>query len=140
MMTGSGGWPLNIFLTPEGKPLMGGTYFPPADAFGRPGFPTVLRSLAEAWETKREDIEEQGEKDGGEDRDGERVDLDGPVVPRDEAHDGILPRPRQGRQQHQRQPEPEPEHEEGCDGLERARDADRDRQGRHQQRPGPLFF
>ncbi|MEN8148659.1 MAG: thioredoxin domain-containing protein [Planctomycetota bacterium] len=61
-MSGSGGWPLSVFLTPEGKPFWGGTYFPPADAFGRPGFPTVLRSLAEAWRTKRNDIEEQSEQ------------------------------------------------------------------------------
>ncbi|MDQ5872354.1 MAG: thioredoxin domain-containing protein, partial [Acidobacteriota bacterium] len=39
-MTGSGGWPLSLFLTPEGKPFHGGTYYPPDDRYGRPGFPT----------------------------------------------------------------------------------------------------
>jgi len=61
-MTGSGGWPLSVFLTPDGRPFWGGTYFPPADGFGRPGFPNVLTSLAEAWKTKREDILEQSER------------------------------------------------------------------------------
>ncbi|MDK1032577.1 MAG: thioredoxin domain-containing protein, partial [Planctomycetia bacterium] len=42
MMTGSGGWPLNVFLTPDLKPFFGGTYFPPEDRFGRPGFKRVL--------------------------------------------------------------------------------------------------
>ena len=40
---GSGGWPLSVFLSPDLKPLMGGTYFPPDDKYGRPGFKTVLR-------------------------------------------------------------------------------------------------
>jgi len=61
-MTGSGGWPLSVFLTPEGRPFWGGTYFPPVDGMGRPGFRTVLLSLAEAWRTKREDIVSQSEK------------------------------------------------------------------------------
>ncbi len=42
MMTGSGGWPLSVFLTPEGKPFYGGTYFPPRAGFGRPSFRQVL--------------------------------------------------------------------------------------------------
>jgi uncharacterized protein YyaL (SSP411 family) len=40
---GGGGWPLSVFLSPDLKPLMGGTYFPPDDNYGRPGFKTVLR-------------------------------------------------------------------------------------------------
>lgn len=40
---GGGGWPLNVFLSPDLKPLMGGTYFPPDDKYGRPGFKTLLR-------------------------------------------------------------------------------------------------
>lgn len=40
---GGGGWPLNVFLSPDLKPLMGGTYFPPDDKYGRPGFKTILR-------------------------------------------------------------------------------------------------
>lgn len=43
---GSGGWPMSVFLTPELKPFLGGTYFPPEDSFMRPGFATVLRSVA----------------------------------------------------------------------------------------------
>ncbi len=53
MMTGSGGWPLSVFLTPEGKPFYGGTYFPPRDAFGRPGFERILLSVADAWKNRR---------------------------------------------------------------------------------------
>jgi hypothetical protein len=56
MTTGSGGWPLSVFLTPEGKPFYGGTYFPPKDAFGRPGFKQILLSIAEAWKNKREQL------------------------------------------------------------------------------------
>ncbi|KAI3979037.1 hypothetical protein MKX01_016212 [Papaver californicum] len=51
---GGGGWPLSCFLSPDLKPLMGGTYFPPEDNFGRPGFKTLLRKVKEAWESKRE--------------------------------------------------------------------------------------
>ncbi len=47
--TGSGGWPMNVWLTPDLKPIFGGTYFPPADAMGRPGFKRVLEQLASAW-------------------------------------------------------------------------------------------
>ncbi|HYR58056.1 MAG TPA: thioredoxin domain-containing protein, partial [Chthoniobacteraceae bacterium] len=54
--TGGGGWPMSVFLTPELKPFYGGTYFPPDDRYGRPGFPTVLRRLAEAWEKDRENV------------------------------------------------------------------------------------
>jgi uncharacterized protein YyaL (SSP411 family) len=49
MMTGSGGWPLNVFLTPELKPFFGGTYFPPEDRYGRPAFRKVLERIAEVW-------------------------------------------------------------------------------------------
>lgn len=55
-MTGQGGWPLNVFLTPDLKPFYGGTYFPPVDLPGRPSFRTVLRHVANAWETKRETV------------------------------------------------------------------------------------
>ncbi len=55
-MTGSGGWPMNVFLTPEGKPFWGGTYFPPDEWHGRPGFKDVLRSIAQAWRTRREEL------------------------------------------------------------------------------------
>ena len=46
-ISGSGGWPLNVFCTPDGKPFYGGTYFPPEDRYGRPGFPRVLSALAD---------------------------------------------------------------------------------------------
>ena len=46
---GQGGWPMSVFLTPDLKPFYGGTYYPPTDAYGRPGFPNLLRSLAKAW-------------------------------------------------------------------------------------------
>jgi len=59
-MTGSGGWPLSIFLTQELKPFYGGTYFPPKDAHGRPGFPAVLERIHEIWESKREEVVESG--------------------------------------------------------------------------------
>ncbi len=56
-MTGSGGWPLSLFLTPEGKPFYGGTYFPPDDRYGRPGFVTLLEAIAKAWKTRREELQ-----------------------------------------------------------------------------------
>ena len=56
MMTGSGGWPLSVFLTPQGKPFYGGTYFPPTDMPGRPGFERVLLAIADAWKNKREQL------------------------------------------------------------------------------------
>ena len=55
-MTGQGGWPLNVFLTPELKPFYGGTYWPPEPRFGRPSFQQVLQSVAGAWQTNREQI------------------------------------------------------------------------------------
>lgn len=54
-----GGWPNSVFLTPGLEPFFAGTYFPPADAHGRPGFPTVLHSLAHAWRERRREVEEQ---------------------------------------------------------------------------------
>ena len=47
LMTGQGGWPLTVFLTPQGEPFFGGTYFPPADAYGRPGFVTLVIARGE---------------------------------------------------------------------------------------------
>jgi uncharacterized protein len=61
-MTGSGGWPLSIFLTQELKPFYGGTYYPPQDAHGRPGFPTVLERIHQVWETEREKVVESGNR------------------------------------------------------------------------------
>ncbi|MBI2872724.1 MAG: thioredoxin domain-containing protein [Chloroflexi bacterium] len=56
MMTGQGGWPLTVFLTPDGRPFYGGTYYPPEDRHGMPGFPRVLRAVSEAYRTQRGDI------------------------------------------------------------------------------------
>ena len=56
-ISGQGGWPLTAFLTPDGKPFFGGTYFPPEDAMGRPGFKRILAAVAEAFRAKREEID-----------------------------------------------------------------------------------
>jgi uncharacterized protein YyaL (SSP411 family) len=60
-MTGSGGWPLNVFLTPEKKPFFGGTYFPPRRAFNRSSWPEVLIAVSNAFREKRNEIENQAE-------------------------------------------------------------------------------
>src|SRR5688572_19350314 len=57
VLTRHGGWPMSVFLTPQLKPFFGGTYFPPDDAHGRPGFPTVLRAIADAYRNRRNDVE-----------------------------------------------------------------------------------
>ncbi len=56
-LTGQGGWPMTVFLTPAGEPFFGGTYFPPEPRHGLPSFKQVLLSVAEAWEEKRDDVE-----------------------------------------------------------------------------------
>ncbi len=58
--TGGGGWPMSVFLTPDLKPFLGGTYYPPEDRGGRPGFPTVLKRIATAWKSDRKNIIEHG--------------------------------------------------------------------------------
>ncbi|AOS43869.1 hypothetical protein Verru16b_00927 [Lacunisphaera limnophila] len=60
--TGSGGWPMSVWLTPEGKPFFGGTYFPKEDRHGRPGFLTLLTTIAVHWGTSREKIETGAEE------------------------------------------------------------------------------
>ncbi|CAI8014897.1 Uncharacterized protein YyaL [Geodia barretti] len=57
MLTGSGGWPMTVFLTPECKPFYGGTYFPPTDRMNMPGFPRVLLAVTEAYRTNRSEVE-----------------------------------------------------------------------------------
>src|SRR5471032_1449168 len=57
--TGHGGWPMSVWLTPELRPFTGGTYFPPTDVPGRPGFITVLRRIAELWKSDRAQIEDK---------------------------------------------------------------------------------
>ena len=56
MLTGRGGWPMTVFLTPDGKPFYGGTYFPPEDRHGLPGFPRVLTAVAQAYAQKPNEI------------------------------------------------------------------------------------
>lgn len=55
-ITGQGGWPMSVFLTPDLQPFYGGTYFPPVDRYGMPGFPTVLLSIARAYQSNRDEI------------------------------------------------------------------------------------
>jgi len=62
LMTGRGGWPLSVFLTPELKPFFGGTYFPPEDRYGMPGFKTVLTRLAEVWREQPDDVAENARR------------------------------------------------------------------------------
>jgi uncharacterized protein YyaL (SSP411 family) len=60
-ISGQGGWPLTAFLTPDGKPFFGGTYFPPEDTMGRPGFKRVLLGVADAFEKRRADIDKSAQ-------------------------------------------------------------------------------
>ncbi|MFO7683654.1 MAG: thioredoxin domain-containing protein [Chloroflexota bacterium] len=57
-LTGQGGWPMTVFLTPEGRPFFGGTYFPPTPRYNMPSFPQLLASLQRAWREQRADIDE----------------------------------------------------------------------------------
>ncbi|MBI5741945.1 MAG: thioredoxin domain-containing protein [Nitrospirae bacterium] len=61
-MGSGGGWPLSVFMTPDGRPFFGGTYFPPEDRMGRPGFNKVLRAVLELYQTKRDDITQYTDK------------------------------------------------------------------------------
>ena len=60
-LTGHGGWPMSVFLTPDGKPFFGGTYFPPEDRPGMLGFPRVLRAVLEAYQERRDQVDETAE-------------------------------------------------------------------------------
>ena len=62
LMTGHGGWPMTVFLTPDVKPFFGGTYFPPDDSHCMPGFNRVLASIAAAWKGNREQIDDSSEE------------------------------------------------------------------------------
>ncbi len=55
-LTGSGGWPMSVFLTPDGKPFYGGTYFPPTPRYGMPSFREVLHAVSDAWQTRRDEV------------------------------------------------------------------------------------
>jgi hypothetical protein len=59
-LTGHGGWPMTVFLTPDGTPFYGGTYFPPTDRHGLPGFPRLLTALAEAWTHRQGEVLQSG--------------------------------------------------------------------------------
>ncbi|MEP7082936.1 MAG: thioredoxin domain-containing protein, partial [Chloroflexota bacterium] len=89
-MTGSGGWPMSVFLTPDLRPFFGGTYFPPEDRHGMPGFPRVLSSVADAYRNRRAEVDQQAGMLAGHlqsqlavpagDRDPERRQLEAAVV------------------------------------------------------------
>ena len=56
LLTRSGGWPMSLFLTPDGRPFYAGTYFPPDDLAGRPGFPTIIKAIDDAWLNRRQEV------------------------------------------------------------------------------------
>ncbi|MBI1736735.1 MAG: thioredoxin domain-containing protein [Candidatus Rokubacteria bacterium] len=64
-MTGHGGWPMTVFLTPDGVPFYGGTYFPPEDRHGLPGFRRLLEALADAWRSRRGEVVQSARDIGG---------------------------------------------------------------------------
>ena len=62
LMTGHGGWPMSVFLTPELKPFYAGTYFPPTRGRGMPGFDQVIEGVFDAWENRRDDVNAQAQE------------------------------------------------------------------------------
>jgi uncharacterized protein len=79
-MTGHGGWPMTVFLTPDGVPFYGGTYFPPADRQGMPGFPRVLEAVAEFYRERRGEASRVGQELLERLRQGERVRAGGDLL------------------------------------------------------------
>ncbi len=79
LMTGQGGWPMTVFLTPDGRAFYGGTYFPPDDRYGRPGFPRVLSAVAAAWRARRDELE--GHSDAIAEAVGQAGEVGGPPQP-----------------------------------------------------------
>ena len=61
-MTGAGGWPMTVFLTPDRRPFFAGTYFPKTSGYGRPGFVDLLKAVHDAWATRRGDLDEQADQ------------------------------------------------------------------------------
>ena len=61
-LTGNGGWPMTVFLAPDGRPFYAGTYFPPTDRSGMPGFPRIMDAVADVWANRRDDVEQQTEQ------------------------------------------------------------------------------
>jgi hypothetical protein len=64
-LTGQGGWPMTVFMTPDGRPFYAGTYFPPEDAFNRPGFPRIMHAIRHAWDEERESLLTSAERVAG---------------------------------------------------------------------------
>ena len=62
LTSGSGGWPMSVWLTPELEPFYAGTYFPPVDGHGRPGFPKLELAIADAWKNRREELQSQAKR------------------------------------------------------------------------------
>jgi uncharacterized protein YyaL (SSP411 family) len=60
--TGSGGWPMSVWLTPDLKPFYGGTYFPPSSRWGRPGFLEILQEIARVWNTERDNVRQSADR------------------------------------------------------------------------------
>ena len=60
-LTGQGGWPMSVFLTPDGVPFFGGTYFPPERRQGMPAFPDVLRGVMDSWQNRRDELMQGGQ-------------------------------------------------------------------------------
>ena len=97
MLTGRGGWPMTVFLTPDGKPFYGGTYFPPVDRHGLPGFPRVLQAVVRAYRERPDDVarsigqilEGLARTDGGRVAASEATELDPSIAAR--AADALLP-------------------------------------------------
>ncbi len=80
LMTGSGGWPMSVFMTPDGKPFHAGTYYPPTDRHGMPSFTRLLRAVEAAWRDRRDEVVESAENIArGLSRLGGRVMTDMPV-------------------------------------------------------------
>ncbi|MBN1956341.1 MAG: thioredoxin domain-containing protein [Anaerolineae bacterium] len=61
-LTGGGGWPMSVFLTPDGQPFYGGTYFPPAPRYGMPAFTQVLLAVTDAWQNRRQELVQGGQQ------------------------------------------------------------------------------
>src|SRR3954454_20570483 len=61
-LSGSGGWPMTVFLTPSQEPFFAGTYFPPVDKYGRPGLPTLLKNISDLWQSERAQLLDQAKE------------------------------------------------------------------------------
>ena len=84
LMTGQGGWPLSVFLTPDREPFYGGTYWPARQQYGMPGFDQMLEAVAEAWQRRRQELLDQAAKVTGFLRESDSVEHDGSPVELDE--------------------------------------------------------